>query len=150
MEEKERIRLERNLYWIGLCLPCVLIVSAMVYFMVAEKVTHGGMASCTFYQLFRIYCPGCGGTRAVIHLLHGRLLRSFLYHPLVLYTAVVYLWFMISHTIEKISHHRIRIGLHYRNGYLWIALAILVINIAVKDIALTAFHVDLLQILDHM
>lgn len=36
---------------------------------------------CPFQLLFRIYCPGCGGTRALEALLCGDVLRSFLLNP---------------------------------------------------------------------
>ena len=45
------------------------------------------MVPCIFYSAFGLYCPGCGGTRAVSALLHGQILTSFICHPLVLYTA---------------------------------------------------------------
>ena len=42
---------------------------------------------CRIASRFGIYCPGCGGSRAVVALLSGRILRSFLYHPSVLISA---------------------------------------------------------------
>ena len=38
---------------------------------------------CPVYENFHIYCPGCGGTRAVSALLHGRLMEAFHLNPLV-------------------------------------------------------------------
>ena len=149
MDDRERIRLEQNLYMLGFCLFCV----GAVFLMLQQLLPHGlaakWMVPCMFHAVTGLYCPGCGGTRAVAVLVRGQIGASFLYHPIVPYCAVVYLWFMVSHTAERIAGHRWRIGMRYRNAYLWIALGIVVINIAVKDIALTAFRVDLLKILDN-
>lgn len=56
---------------------------------------------CVLHNLTGYYCPGCGGTRAIHALLHGHIVRSFFYHPIVVYTAVFFGWFMLSQTIEK-------------------------------------------------
>ena len=99
---------------------------------------------CTLHNLTGYYCPGCGGTRAIYALLHGHVLRSLFYHPIVVYTAVFAGWFMLSQTIEKASRGRLAIGMHYRDIYLWIALAIVLINWLVKNLLLAVFGIALL------
>ena len=44
--------------------------------------------------------------------------------------------------------HKVRIGLKYRSWYLYAALAVVVINLAVKNVILTAFGIDILKLLD--
>lgn len=92
------------------------------------------MPPCAFYAITGYYCPGCGGTRAVFALLHGHILRSVLYHPIVLYTAILGGWFMISQTIERFSKGRVKIGMHFRTIYLWLALALVVVHFIIKNI----------------
>lgn len=101
-------------------------------------------APCVLRMFFGIYCPGCGGTRAISALFHGQFLDSFICHPLVPYTAIIGGWFLISQTIERISKHKIKIGLHYRDAYLWIALGIVVINFILKNVLLLVWHIDVL------
>ena len=62
---------------------------------------------CVFHKWTGYYCPGCGGTRAVKALLRGDVIGSFFYHPVVLYGAVLYGWYMLSHTVEYLSKGRL-------------------------------------------
>lgn len=51
------------------------------------------------------------------------------FHPVILYTVILYLWFMISNTIQIASKGKIAIGLKYRNLYVYIALVIRTIKL---------------------
>ncbi|MGI6004882.1 MAG: DUF2752 domain-containing protein [Christensenellales bacterium] len=44
---------------------------------------EGPTLPCATYTLFRIYCPGCGMTRAVSSVLHGRFLQALRYNVFV-------------------------------------------------------------------
>ena len=96
---------------------------------------------CMIHAVTGLYCPGCGGTRAVLALVRGKLLASFFYHPIVLYTAVVGGWFLLSQTIGKLSRGRFPAVMHFKPGYLWIALALVVINCIAKNVALLCFQI---------
>ena len=79
-------------------------------------------------------------------LLHGDFLHSLVYHPFVPYAFVLCTWFMISQTIERLSKGRLRIGMHFREVFLWIALAIIIINFIVKNAALLFFQIDFMPL----
>ena len=36
---------------------------------------------------------------------------------------------LLSQTIERLSHHKLPLAMHYKDRYLWIGLAILIINV---------------------
>ena len=99
---------------------------------------------CLFRAVTKIYCPGCGGTRAVYLLLTGHPVLSFLYHPIVLYTvfACVYIGvrFAINALIPPVGRNPFRLT----PVWLWGALAILLVNWGVKNFFLLALHIDLL------
>lgn len=65
------------------------------------KKVFGFGLPCMFQSLTGLYCPGCGGTRAVRSLLRGDLRMSFQYHPLVLYTVFVFLLEMVLRAVSK-------------------------------------------------
>ena len=100
---------------------------------------------CVLQQSDRVLLSRMRTAHATIHaLLHGHIVRSFFYHPIVVYTAVFFGWFMLSQTIEKASRGRLAIGMHYRDIYLWIALAIVLLNWLVKNLVLAVFGIALL------
>ena len=143
-EKQSPMSEETSLYAIGWCL-----IGMFLFYVIMTKFLTGFTLKptlpCLIHTLTGGYCPGCGGTRAVIQLLHGHFQRSFVYHPIVLYTAVIGGWFMVSQTIERLSKGKIRIGMKYRGIYLWIAMGIVIVNCIVKNVALFAMGVDLLR-----
>ena len=57
---------------------------------------------CLFRAVTKIYCPGCGGTRAVYLLLTGHPVLSFLYHPIVLYTVFACIYIGVRFAIDAL------------------------------------------------
>lgn len=98
-------------------------------------------SECMVHMIFGIYCPGCGGTRAVIALLHGDLLRSAWYHPFVMYTVMMYAWFMLSHTLEKLHVPLIR-GMKFREWILYGMLVMIALNFVLKNVLLFCFGIE--------
>lgn len=140
---RKREKEEKALFQIGWSIVGVLLIIYTIYQIFPIPPLVFG-SSCVFHKLFGLYCPGCGGTRAVSLLLHGQILDSFICHPLVPYTVIVCGWFLISQTVERISKHRIKIGMRYRDIYLWIALAIVIVNFIAKNALLFIWHMDVL------
>ncbi|MDE5768818.1 MAG: DUF2752 domain-containing protein [Oscillospiraceae bacterium] len=71
---------------------------------------------CPFYALTNIYCPGCGGTRALLALLDGNLRLSVHENPAVLVLGIC----CMLYTLEKIlkSQNRL-VKLLPRNPIFW-------------------------------
>ena len=57
---------------------------------------------CAFHEFTGLYCPGCGGTRAVRFLVRGNIWKSFIYNPTVLYTVIatfIFFAFVVKYNI---------------------------------------------------
>lgn len=97
-------------------------------------------SECAVHMLLGIYCPGCGGTRAVIALLHGEFLKSAYYHPLVMYTVLMYAWFMLSHTLEKLHVPMIK-GMKFESWIMYGMLVMIALNFVLKNVLRFCFGI---------
>lgn len=135
MKERKKIDLsemstEDALYFFGLLtLPVGLLsVLAVVNWIVPHL--KGG---CIFWELWGIYCPGCGGTRSLVALAHGHILQSLWYHPLLLYCVIMYLAFMLSHTLEKLHVPFVK-GMKFREWIMYGMIVVLILNFVLKNV----------------
>lgn len=142
-EPQKRRGIENGFYIAGICLAAVIFLYFLFYKITGFRLEMY-LYPCMFHEVTGCYCPGCGITRAVYAFFEGNFLQCFRYHPFVIYAAVVGGWFLISQTIERLSGGKLAIGMRYRDSYLWIALAVLILNFLVKNMALLIFHTDLL------
>jgi len=124
---------QKNLYLVG-----VLLIVALGVLIFMIKVLHMNYQlssfPCIIHELTGLYCPGCGGTRAVIALFQGEILTSFMYHPVVLYAVSIFVLFMITNTIQYISRNKFKTGINYNDKYLYIGLAIMALNFIIKNV----------------
>lgn len=122
--------LERKLFYIGLFALPAAILFYWLYDVVLYPLWpfHG----CIWDVFFDIYCPGCGGTRAIMALSKGKLLTSLWYHPVVVYGVALYGIFMVSQLLALVSRGRIR-GIRFHNWYLYLSVIIIVVNCLAKN-----------------
>ena len=138
--KKSEKSLEDELYFYGLIALVFIVLGGILLCVTGSRGIK--LPPCVFNRVTGLYCPGCGGTRAVRALLHGHFIKSVWYHPFVAYGAVVYAVFMVSHSIRIFINHNVR-GMKYRNVYIYIWLSILILNFIVRNILLIKFGITL-------
>ena len=135
--------IENQLYIIGLVFSIIFAIAVVALKIILPEDFE--MRTCVFFKATGYYCPGCGGTRAFLSMLKGKFITSFVYHPLVMYAVCIYVIFMVSHTIERLERCYYRrkavvkeklfiTGLKFRPWYLYGAVAIIFINVTLKNI----------------
>jgi len=129
---KKDISKDTNYYIIGWsCILFILIYVILKIFLKIDLIDYA--SGCVFNKYTGLYCPGCGGTRSIFALIRGDILRSVRLHPVVPYGVILGGWFMISQTIQRITRGEIKIAMHFRMIYVWIALALVLINFLWKN-----------------
>jgi len=102
---------------------------------------------CSFRRVTGLYCPGCGGTRATKALLTLHPLKSLYYNAAVPYCAFVYFFFMLKMFLIK-HFEFFRKKLKQSNRlliYIYVGIAILILQWIVKLVFLIKFHVAWLK-----
>lgn len=89
--------LEQKLYLAGIVFAALAVIGIVLLVFTPLSIPR-----CEFNLLTGLYCPGCGGTRAVIAFLSGHFLKSFLYHPFVPYCITLYIVFMVRGTLTTL------------------------------------------------
>jgi len=131
--------IEDDFFFLGILLAVFIAAAALLSLLLQYQIQ---LPPCWFHLITGYYCPGCGGTRALRALFHGHLWQAVWFHPFVPYTIAVYLYFMATQTVERISRKRFRIGMHYHNWLVWTAVALVLGNFLLKNILhyLYGFH----------
>lgn len=138
LQEKDQRSLEDELFWIGLTALAAAAALAVLYLCILREFLP--RVPCFFSTFLGIYCPGCGGTRALSAMLQGHFLRALWYHPFIPYFVFIYFGFLLTQGLHKLGIKRIR-GWKFHYWYLWTGLAILTVNFIVKNILRLKFGI---------
>ena len=90
-----------------------------------------------------MYCPGCGGTRAVSALVRGDIIDSILSNPIPVYALVLLLrmWAALLYNTVRSKGKKIRVLYDWEA---WGILAVVLGHFILRNILLVLFHIDYL------
>lgn len=128
----------QNIEIISKCIYYVGLGTGFVGLMVATFISYFNISildlipKCPLYEKTGYYCPGCGGTRAIIAISKGRILESLYYHPFVAYMLIYYIVYETSYVLNTVTHGKVR-GLCFCPLYFYIGIGIVVVQCIVKN-----------------
>lgn len=73
---------------------------AMIYNFLKDILTVFS-EDCYFKVHWKIYCPGCGGTRALLELVQGNFIQSIKYNPIVIFFLIDIILMSILGIVER-------------------------------------------------
>ncbi len=136
---KKRLSIEDILFITGII---VFVVGVPVVYLLITGADKGWFPPCLFPVLFGLYCPGCGGTRALKALCSGDVIHSFYYMPVIPYTIIFYVIFMVSQLLMRISRGKIK-AMKYHDIYLYIALFLIIANWILKNVLKLVWNISM-------
>ncbi len=128
--------------WIANYLLLVLVPALAAFFYVYDPANSEDkhlFLQCLFYKTTGLYCPGCGGQRAVHQLLHGNLIQAARYNlllviflPLLILGAVIY----VRNAFSADKYHW---GFLYRPLTTWVLLSLILLFWVLRNLPLYPF-----------
>lgn len=131
-----------TMLYILMCIFTIPIILLGAVFLWLSKRLPPEFEGCVFRAAFGLYCPGCGGTRAIWALFRGNIPQALYYHFPAVYGVALYVVYFVSQTLMRISRGRIP-GMRFRPVYLYVMLGMIVVNFIAKNVMLTVFHVSM-------
>lgn len=99
---------------------------------------------CGIHELFKVYCPGCGGTRAAFALLQGHVLQSLFYNPAVLLGILLILYYELGVIVTLIRKNG-KCYFHKKAGLIYGYLFIVIFFTVIRDWLLVGYQLDMLK-----
>lgn len=124
----------------------ILVNAAVVFAAVAYVLifySEEAPITCRFKEVLHIYCPGCGGTRAVYYLLRFDFIGSFLANPAVLCTSLILADLDVRALLSLITNNP-KAFTNFKSKVFLLIPAILILNFVIRNILLWEFGIDLL------
>lgn len=131
---------EYIIFLVGLIIGIVGI-SGLLFLRLSPWQISDFLPKCSFHEVTGLYCPGCGGTRALFAFVRGHWLRSLWMHPVVPYAGILYFIFMIRGFFCIFSQRKYPMMRFYL-GYVYVGIGIIFMQFIGKNLLLLVWHLD--------
>ncbi len=121
---------------------CLICIGFLIFYHVNDIAFYDMPGECILKETIHLYCPGCGGTRAIDTFLHGHFIKSFLYNPTIVYLALYFLSYYIPAALKLAGIWKKKINYTVYVYPLIGLLAIIIINFVVRNLLLVYGGVD--------
>lgn len=137
MKRKEYIK---KLVFINLPIILISVIYLILFYTVFQ---NSQFFRCITKEYLHVYCPACGGSRALVSLLKFNLLESFiLFPPLLL--AVIIIFELDFRMFLCAYHNTDKYMKNYTYRRFYILVFFIVANFILKNALLVFFNIDLI------
>lgn len=114
-----------------------LLILFLIIFYVLFLYKYVSIPECFIYKNFKIYCPACGCTRAILCLLKGNFLKSIYYNPSIVYFSIIVFLYLIFKFI-KFENSILVKHIHL---FFYVGIFILLFNCILRNIFMIIFKI---------
>ncbi len=134
--------LKRDFIFVNILVGIAVLLTFLL--MLLQRVGMIPSMPCIIHDVLHIYCPGCGGTRAIFALLNGHVLESLYYNPAVVLGLVITLHYELGVLITLIKKNGKR---YYCTSLIPLIVcgAVLVAFTLIRNYILIELEYDMLQ-----
>lgn len=122
--------------WVWPVLAITLIASLVMLFRFNPE-HHAFYPFCAFHRFTGLQCPGCGGLRAVHHLLHGEVITAFRFNQLFVLSLPLLAWLALRRLLR--GPRTQPLSLRSQAHWAWVALAVIIVFWIVRNLPLEIF-----------
>lgn len=113
-----------------------LLIGTAVYILLLRVIPDTDrLTGCQVRRFTGIICPACGGTRAVLALLHGHIGMAVYYHPAVVLLAFMCAAYLIVNTLRLVTAGRTPL-MRFHTAYVYVWLGVFVLQYILKLVIL--------------
>ena len=110
--------------------------AALVVLFLFNPARHSTYPFCIFHWITGLQCPGCGGLRAMHHLLHGEVALAFRFNPMLMTAGPVAGAYALWRLQRK---PRGRVSARAQGWFLWAMLGALLLFWIARNLPLACF-----------
>ena len=121
--------------WITLA---ALAAAFLIWFALGEPT----VSRCWVWEHWHVYCPGCGGTRALIALAHGQIGEALRCHLPVVAALALAAAYLLTQTVWRLRGRR-GWTLHYRPWWTALLVGLFLVNCLARNVLWLGFGIPL-------
>lgn len=134
---------QRRALTVFLIINLSVLAVSLIYTFLMNHLTDIGAFECKFKELYHLYCPGCGGSRSVKHLLRFDFFSAFLSYPPM---AIMLFFFMCIdlRALLSIIRNNKKLLTDFNLNWLISLPIVILLNFFFRNILLIYFGIDYL------
>ncbi len=118
------------------------IVLLCIFFLWVTRLISGDADTCVMHRILHLYCPTCGGTRAVSALLQGKILRALSFFPPVLFAALIGIELHVRTLISYCKKDWTPLRSFPKSRWIWLGISV-GIWFVLRNLLLIFWQIDL-------